>query len=94
MDVLQEWLSSTIQKDLGKVLEHATQQAQLINRQEKCFYEDDGSNLRSKCSKPGLVQISKVCPISPFILLPFSMCLFLKSLIIHLHCDLIVKCSV
>ncbi|KAL9056598.1 MAG: hypothetical protein Q9206_002691 [Seirophora lacunosa] len=50
------WLSSMIQSDLGEVMDLASgRKADPL--QDK--YEDDGSNLRVRASKPGVVQIIK-----------------------------------
>lgn len=57
MDIMEGWLSDTIQKDLDQVLGAAScQPSATLNR----AHEDDGSNLRTKTSKPGVVQIVKV----------------------------------
>ncbi|KAL8693892.1 MAG: hypothetical protein Q9218_001357 [Villophora microphyllina] len=56
MDIMAEWLSSTIQKDLGQVLERNPEHTEQLGR---ALYEDDGSNCRVKLSKKGVVQIVK-----------------------------------
>lgn len=57
MDIMTAWLSSMIQSDLGEVMDLASgRKADPL--QDK--YEDDGSNLRVRASKPGVVQIIKV----------------------------------
>ncbi|KAL8697999.1 MAG: hypothetical protein Q9201_006808 [Fulgogasparrea decipioides] len=56
MDIMEEWLSTTIQRDLGRVLDNVSDQP--IHSSTAC-YEDDGSNLRVKASKKGVVQIIK-----------------------------------
>lgn len=62
MDIMGEWLSTTIQKDLGQVVDHTSGQSK---NSSKASYEDDGSNLRVKASKKGVVQITKVRHPSP-----------------------------
>ncbi|KAL8940717.1 MAG: hypothetical protein Q9216_002667 [Gyalolechia sp. 2 TL-2023] len=53
---MEGWLSMTIQKDLGEVLGIASNQP---SSALGGLYEDDGSNLRVKLSKQGVVQIIK-----------------------------------
>ncbi|KAL8801332.1 MAG: hypothetical protein Q9182_004538 [Xanthomendoza sp. 2 TL-2023] len=56
MDIVEAWLAATIQQDLDRVIQTASvQPASSVNGD----YEDDGSNLRVKASKPGVVQIIK-----------------------------------
>ena len=57
MDIMAGWLSDTLQKDLGGALDITSSQP---SAESKLPYEDDGSNLRVKMSKPGIVQIIKV----------------------------------
>lgn len=57
MDIMEEWLSSTIRRDLGGAMDVAPEQ-QSDGLKGRC--EDDGSNLRVKVSKPGVAQIIKV----------------------------------
>lgn len=57
MDIMAGWLSRTIQRDLSEAMELASGQ-KANSMQDK--YEDDGSNLRVRASKPGVVQIIKV----------------------------------
>ncbi|KAL8726479.1 MAG: hypothetical protein Q9181_006036 [Wetmoreana brouardii] len=56
MDIMEEWLSTTIQRDLGRVLDNVNDHP--IHSSTVC-YEDDGSNLRVEASKKGVVQIIK-----------------------------------
>ncbi|KAL8870054.1 MAG: hypothetical protein Q9174_003809 [Haloplaca sp. 1 TL-2023] len=56
MDILGEWLSTTIQRGLGQVLDHVDGIS--VDASEPS-YEDDGSNLRVKVSKRGVVQLIK-----------------------------------
>ncbi|KAI4288551.1 MAG: hypothetical protein L6R35_002185 [Caloplaca aegaea] len=56
MDIMAGWLSRTIQRDLSEAMELASGQ-KANSMQDK--YEDDGSNLRVRASKPGVVQIIK-----------------------------------
>lgn len=58
MDIMTGWLSSMIQSDLGEVMDLASGGRKADSLQDK--YEDDGSNLRVRASKPGVVQIIKV----------------------------------
>ncbi|KAL8714635.1 MAG: hypothetical protein Q9220_001583 [cf. Caloplaca sp. 1 TL-2023] len=51
-----EWLSTTIQNDLGKVIQSDHVQP---NDPLHRVFEDDGSNIRVKLSKPGIVQLVK-----------------------------------
>ncbi|KAL8899095.1 MAG: hypothetical protein Q9207_006372 [Kuettlingeria erythrocarpa] len=53
---MEGWLSPTMQRDLGSTIDPAS--GQQPGRQ-KGNIEDDGSNLRVKASKPGVVQIIK-----------------------------------
>lgn len=53
MDILGEWLSTTIHRDLCQVLEHNPTESRVL-------YEDDGSNIRIGLSVEGIVQIIKV----------------------------------
>ncbi|KAL8850965.1 MAG: hypothetical protein Q9221_004110 [Calogaya cf. arnoldii] len=56
MDIMEGWLSDTIQKDPDQVLGAASRQpSATLNR----AHEDDGSNLCTKALKPGVVQIVK-----------------------------------
>ena len=60
MDIMEGWLSDTIQKDPDQVLGAASRQpSATLNR----AHEDDGSNLCTKALKPGVVQIVKVSPL-------------------------------
>ncbi|KAL8784720.1 MAG: hypothetical protein Q9213_003817 [Squamulea squamosa] len=53
---MEGWLSATIQKDLEQVIGAAScQPSGSLNR----THEDDGSNIRTKASKSGVVQIVK-----------------------------------
>ncbi|KAL9579122.1 MAG: hypothetical protein Q9212_005291 [Teloschistes hypoglaucus] len=52
MDIMEEWLSTTIQRDLCQVLEHDSTES-------RALYEDDGSNIRIRLSVEGIVQIIK-----------------------------------
>ncbi|KAL8773224.1 MAG: hypothetical protein Q9209_001901 [Squamulea sp. 1 TL-2023] len=53
---MEGWLSATIQKDLDQVIGVTScQTSGTLNRAR----EDDGSNIRTKASKPGVVQIVK-----------------------------------
>ena len=61
MDILGEWLSTTIQRDLGQVLNHVDGVSDDDSR-PSC--EDDGNNLRVSVSNKGVVQLIKVCPFS------------------------------
>lgn len=54
---MEGWLSTTIQRDLREALGIATRKSPGAL---KGRYEDDGSNLRVKLSKQGVVQIIKV----------------------------------
>lgn len=57
MDIMEAWLSATIKQDLDQTLGVAgSQPLGSLNG----AYEDDGSNIRVKASKPGVVQIIKV----------------------------------
>ncbi|KAL8948071.1 MAG: hypothetical protein Q9222_005711 [Ikaeria aurantiellina] len=56
MDIMGEWLSTTIQSDLGKVID-STHGPPTDPSHD--VFEDDGSNIRVKLSKPGIVQIVK-----------------------------------
>ncbi|KAL8753599.1 MAG: hypothetical protein Q9184_005374 [Pyrenodesmia sp. 2 TL-2023] len=56
MDIMESWLSATIQRDLGPAVDPASVQQP---KASKGTVEDDGSNLRVKASKPGVVQIIK-----------------------------------
>lgn len=61
MDIMEGWLSMTIQKDLGEALGIASSQS---SSALKGHLEDDGSNLRVQLSKQGVVQIIKVSLVS------------------------------
>ena len=61
MDLLQDWLAPTIQRELSQALqwkEDGPNAPQLAAGE--AGYSDDGSNLRVQSSKKGVVQISKV----------------------------------
>ncbi|KAL9602448.1 MAG: hypothetical protein Q9219_001872 [cf. Caloplaca sp. 3 TL-2023] len=53
MDIMRAWLATTVHKDLGQALKSSSSQPPHSVR----GYEDDGSNLRVKVSKPELAQI-------------------------------------
>ncbi|KAL8730009.1 MAG: hypothetical protein Q9166_004332 [cf. Caloplaca sp. 2 TL-2023] len=56
MDIVEPWLSATIEKDLNGVIEVTRGQPP---GSPKYPHEDDGSNIRVQASKPGVVQIIK-----------------------------------
>lgn len=61
MDILQEWLESTILRELGdglNWLESSSEDSAI----DTSHFEDDGSTLKVKISKPkgGVVQMTKV----------------------------------
>lgn len=67
MDLLKDWLGTTIEEELGKVLRWKQTKADGVNspgQSENLPYRDDGSNLRVTSSKTGVVQIIKVPSIS------------------------------
>ena len=59
MDLLKNWLSSTVEQELVTVLEKAKAFGDL-NTAQGIPYEDDGSNIRVTSSKTGIIQIIKV----------------------------------
>ncbi|KAL9010618.1 MAG: hypothetical protein Q9173_004463 [Seirophora scorigena] len=73
------WLSSMIQSDLGEAMELASgRKAESL--QDK--YEDDGSNLRVRASKPGVVQIIKwESSTEPFVVTVSDSVTYLKATI-------------
>ncbi|KAL8836746.1 MAG: hypothetical protein Q9170_002811 [Blastenia crenularia] len=56
MDIMEGWLSLTVQKDLGGALDNASSHG---SNPLNADCEDDGSNLRVEVSKQGVVQIIK-----------------------------------
>lgn len=63
MDILKEWLKSTIIRELSDGLgwlESGAADSPSTSATKISHFEDDGSNLRAKVSKPGVVQITKV----------------------------------
>lgn len=66
MDLLaEEWLASTVAKELGEVLRSRLENPDTDignGTAGNIEYEDDGSNLKVKSQKPGVLQISKVIP--------------------------------
>lgn len=63
-DILNEWLGSTVERELRIALELWERTSSLGGDADK--YEDDGTTLRIKLSKGSPVQITKVCP-SPLV---------------------------
>ena len=59
MDLLKNWLSSTVEQELNVVLEKAKASGEISTARD-VSYEDDGSNLRVTSSKSGVIQIIKV----------------------------------
>lgn len=57
MDIVEAWLSATIQRDLSEAIDELSTESPGLSGHP---YEDDGSNLRVTASKPGVVQIIKV----------------------------------
>lgn len=62
MDLLKVWLDSTVARELNAAVQWRERTPTHIRLSENGQYEDDGSNLRVKSSKPGVVQIMKVGP--------------------------------
>lgn len=60
MDLLKEWLGSTVARELNAALQWRERTPTQVRLSDNGQYEDDGSNLRAKSSKPGVVQIMKV----------------------------------
>ena len=61
MDLLKDWLAPTIQNELSQALQWKERgSGQELSSRLGAGYSDDGSNLRVKSSKNGVVQISKV----------------------------------
>jgi hypothetical protein len=63
MDILKEWLKSTIIRELSdglSWLESCAADSHSNSPTRSSHFEDDGGNLRAKVSKPGVVQITKV----------------------------------
>lgn len=58
MDVLEEWLGSTIERELKPIIQSKLQGGSGFSGEVRC--QDDGSNLRVKSSTKGVVQIAKV----------------------------------
>ena len=54
MEIMEAWLSATIKQDLDRILGGAGSQS--LN----AAHEDDGSCIRVKASRAGVVQIIKV----------------------------------
>ena len=61
MELLKEWLGSTITRELKAALQWRLSKPAHIRPEWNNRYEDDGSNLRVKGLKPGVVQLMKVC---------------------------------
>lgn len=57
MEIMEAWLSATIKQDLDRVLGVAGSQPY---GSLDAAHEDDGSCIRVKASRPGVVQIIKV----------------------------------
>lgn len=60
MDLLKEWLGSTVARELSGAVQWRERTPTDIRLSDNGQYEDDGSNLRAKSSKPGVVQIMKL----------------------------------
>lgn len=65
MDVLKDWLGSTVARELNAAVQWRERTPTDIRLSDNGQYEDDGSNLRAKSSKAGVVQITKVGHSSP-----------------------------
>lgn len=60
MDLLKEWLIPTVAHELSAAVQWRERTPSHIRLSDNGQYEDDGSNLRARSSKPGVVQITKV----------------------------------
>lgn len=60
MDLLHEWLAPTMTREIGALMQLKTGASDMSHSADGVTYSDDGSNLRASCSKPGVVQITKV----------------------------------
>lgn len=66
MDTLEEWLASTVNSDLGHVLQWLLDNSNRDNARGttgKLDFEDDGTYLRVKSKRVGTAQIAKVLPL-------------------------------
>ena len=60
MDVLREWLAPTMIREIGAMMQSRTGASDWSNPIDGNPYSDDGSNLRARSSRSGVVQITKV----------------------------------
>ena len=60
MDVLREWLAPTMIREIGAMMQSRTGASNWSHLPDGNTYSDDGSNLRARSSKSGVVQITKV----------------------------------
>ncbi|MCJ1467164.1 hypothetical protein MMC07_005786 [Pseudocyphellaria aurata] len=60
MDLLKVWLDPMVARELNAAVQWRERTPIHIRLSENGLYEDDGSNLRAKSSKPGVVQITKL----------------------------------
>ena len=60
MDVLREWLAPTMIREIGAMMQSITGASGSSDPPDGNTYSDDGSNLRARSFKPGVVQITKV----------------------------------
>lgn len=58
-DILGEWLKSTILREISDGLQWL-ESTSIDSATKKSHFEDDGSILKAKISKPGNVQVTKV----------------------------------
>lgn len=60
MDLLREWLAPTMIREIGAMMQLGDGASDRCGPANGITYSDDGSNLRARFSKPGMVQITKV----------------------------------
>jgi len=64
MDLLEGWIGPYVHQALTQALQWKVRSSQSLHPVEDPRFEDDGSNLRVKCIKKGVVQFAKVRALS------------------------------